>query len=150
MYLNNLDMKKINTLLIIATFAGLLSSCSSSQFGIRSATTYIELNKEDLQLSDRINAEAYEVRILGIDFSRLMKKESGNFDSQGYAVSGRVPVIGNSFNSSRVQNYALHNLLSANQDYDFVMYPRFEQKVTKVLFFYKKTETKVSARLGKL
>ena len=145
-------MKKLNILLLTTVIAGLLSSCTSSQIGIRNASTQIELHKEDFSLSERLTAQAEEVRILGVDFSRLVKKNSGNFDTEGYAINKKapIPIIGNSFAPNKVQNYALHTLLSENQEYDFIMYPRFEKKVTKVLFFYKKTETKVSARLGKL
>lgn len=126
------------------------SSCSTSQFGTKNETTYIELNKADLELSERTSAEAKELRILGINFSGIINRESANFNSDGYAIRNKIPIIGASFQPTRVQNNALYNLIKSNEDFDFVMYPRFTEKTKKVLFFYKKTETKVSARLGKI
>lgn len=143
-------MKKGKTILMVTAAIFFLSSCSTSQMASKSATTFIELKKADLELSKRATAEATEVRILGINFGGMINRESGNFNSDGYALRNSIPIIGESHNPTRVQNNALYKLLKSNEDFDFVMYPRFEEKTKKVLFFYKRTETKVSARLAKL
>ena len=143
-------MKKGNKLILLFVSIAFFCSCSTSQFGTKNETTFVELNKSDLELSERKSAEASEVRVLGINFSGIFNRESANFDADGYALRNRVPIIGSSFSITRVQNNALYNLIKTDEDYDFIMYPRFTERTKKVLFFYKKTETKASARLGKL
>jgi len=138
-------MKFKSLILVAAVAAFSLSSCKSSYHGVKNEHTYLELKKEDIQLSERVEASAKQVKVLGIDWARVAKKEGGSFDQNGY-----VSVVGGGFVPNKVQNYALHNLLLKNPDYDFVMYPRFQVQSTKVLIFFKKTEIKVTARLGKL
>lgn len=144
--------RSIFSILSVGLIALVMSSCTTSQLGISDSNAFIRFEKEDFSISEKISATAVETRILGIDFGRLFKKESGNFDSRGYAINPKVPVpfLSNKLTPTTVQNYTMHRLLSENPDYDVVLYPRFEEKEFNVLGLYRKTDTKVSARLGKL
>lgn len=137
---------------ILVGLVATMNSCKTAQLGVSDSNTYIRFEKADFTISDKVTATAQEIRVLGIDWSRLFKKESGNFDNRGYAINPKVPIpfLGSKLSPTQVQNYALHKLLLDNPDYEVVLYPRFEEKSIKVLGLYKKTETKVSARLGKL
>ena len=144
----------MRNVLIVSILTLFMSSCVVST-GIRSANTQVEFNKEDFEISEPFTAEAKVVRILGIDWKRLFKRQTGNFDSQGFASQGLTiksfaPYPGFITAFPTAQNYALYNLLKEHEGYDVVFYPRFEKDVVRIPFFYSKTKAKVTARLGKL
>ncbi len=139
-------MKKIHLILIIAAAGLLMQSCKTASLGIRHQSSYLELKAADLEVSQRMTAEAKTTRILGIDWSRL-------FNNNGAAIgSGYAPVIGDPYYklAGYDQNKALYKLLKENPDYDVVMYPRFEEKKFRILIFFSVTDTRVSGRLAKL
>lgn len=128
-----------------------LSSCSTSYQGIRKETTYIQFDKDDYEISSQLSGEATEIRLFGIDFARLFKKTSGNFDANGYAAIVNVPIVSTlAYSPKRAQQYALYNLLKYQSGYDVVIYPRFETKSSGIPFIYRVTTAKVTARLGRL
>ena len=144
--------KKLWNLFLIGAVGTMMYSCTSVGSGISKNNYIYEFGRNDIEVSDRKSAEASSTRIFGIDFARLFKKERGNFSSDGYAgvTDGfAVPIVGSLIDPTTVQNYALFNLINAEPDYDFVMYPRFEQKTSGIPFIFTTTNAKVSARLGK-
>ena len=147
-------MKKTYTILTLAAICGamLLSSCSSKLAGIHSSRIiHYELGRNDMDISDQMTASAEAMTILCIDWARLFKKESGSMNSSGYGgvVEGGIPILGAFMNPTKVQNYALYNLIAKDSQYDFVVYPRFTQESNGFPCFCK-TKATVTARLGKL
>lgn len=137
-------------LLFVVSF----SSCRLNSYNMREPNARVEFVKSDFALSNQLSAEAYSIRVLGIDWKRLFKKEVG-FVDQSYATidMANIPVIGVLLDD-KTSNYALYELMKNNPGYDVVFYPQYEKSVYKpalgIGFFYKKISVKTTARLGKL
>ena len=135
---------------VIATFA----SCTTLNHSMREPNTRVNLTKSDFTLSEQVSAEDKTVKILGIDFERLFKKETGVVDNGASSISlANMPVIGNVL-YDKTSNYALYNLMYTNPGYDVIFYPQYETKISKPVlgigFIVKITKVKTTARLGKL
>ena len=145
-------MKKNHSLVILGLL--LLSvSCTSINKSIKDGNASVRFTKSDFTLSDQLSAEASSTTILGIDFSRIFMRKTGQFGN-GEAISASVvPIIGNLV-TDHTSSYAVHNLLDENKGYDVVFYPQYEKKIIKPIlglgFLTKITTVKVSARLAKL
>ncbi len=145
-------MKKLSVLFCIVAIAASFTACRTAGNAVASQNILYEFGRNDMDVSDQKSAEASSTKIIGIDFARLFNKESGNFNSEGYAgvVKGQIPIVGVIINPTTVQNYALYNLLKAEPTYDFVLYPRFEQETKGIPFLFTTTKAKVTAKLGKI
>ncbi len=135
---------------VLATFA----SCTTLNHSMREPNTRVNLTKSDFTLSEQVSAEDKTVKILGIDFERLFKKETGVVDNGASSISlANMPVIGNVL-YDKTSNYALYNLMFTNPGYDVIFYPQYETKISKPVlglgFIVKITKVKTTARLGKL
>lgn len=148
---------------------GFLSSCSVSNYSMKYPNYRIEFYKADFEYSQQLMAEATSVRILGIDWQRLLNWESGQIDSDRFddgtqntvisahifadpivgVISTVVPVLGDR-GRGRVSSYALYNLMRNNPGYDIVIYPQYETKRYIIPIFYSKSTVKVTARLGRI
>lgn len=161
--------KKRFPYLLIFGLIGLLSSCSISNHSMKYPNYHIEFYKADFDYSQQVMAEVTSVRILGIDWQRLFKWESGQINSdrfdertQNIAISGNVlvdPIVGaistvipilGDYGKGKVSSYALYNLMRDNPGYDVVIYPQYETKKFIIPIFYSKRTVKVTARLGKI
>ena len=143
-------IKMVMFVAVIVTF----SSCTTLNHSMREPNTRLNLNKSDFSLSEQVTAEATCTKIIGIDFERLITKETGTVESGALSVSlASIPVIG-TYVADRTANYALYNLMTANPGYDVVFYPQYETKVIKPIlgigFITTITKVKTTARLGKL
>lgn len=140
-------MKKNYKLLSIFIVAILLSSCTAIHKTTKQPPSYVELDRDDFNLSDQETAEATSVTILGIDFERLFIKRTG---SDNYSAAS-VPVVGK-YLVDQTTGYALYNLLEDNDDTDFIFYPQVEKKVIcpiiGICLINKITTVKVKSRLG--
>jgi len=150
-------MKRFFYLSIAVIAISLFASCTSLNKTLREPNVRVELNKSDFSISDQFTAEAKSTKILGIDFDRLFKVETGTVEGSG-VVGGlislaSIPVIGNVM-ADKTSNYALYELMNNNTGYDVVFYPQYETKVVKPIigigFLTKITTVKVTARLAKL
>jgi hypothetical protein len=134
---------------VLATFA----SCTTLNHSMREPNTRVNLTKSDFTLSEQVSAEDKTVKILGIDFERLFKKETGVVDNGASSISmANMPVIGTVL-YDKTSNYALYNLMYTNPGYDVIFYPQYETKISKPLLLgciVKITKVKTTARLGKL
>ena len=135
---------------VLATFA----SCTTLNHSMREPNTRVNLTKSDFTLSEQVSAEDKTVKILGIDFERLFKKETGVVDNGASSISlANMPVIGTVL-YDKTSNYALYNLMFTNPGYDVIFYPQYETKISKTVlglgFIVKITKVKTTARLGKL
>lgn len=154
---------------VIISLALILSSCSVSNHSMKTPNYHIEFYKSDFEYSRQVTAEATSVRVLGIDWNRLFKWETGQISSDRFdqqtqnitvggnvvtetvagAFSAVIPVLGD-HGKGRVSSYALYNLMKENPGYDVVIYPQFESKKFIFPIFYSKRVVKVTARLGKI
>lgn len=144
-------MKNVLKLGLFGIVIGFLSSCTSLHQTMKEPNVFVELEKNDFELSDQVTGEATSNEFLFIDWSRLFNVESASTSGgAGISVSS-IPVIGG-FVSSKAQGYALYELMKANPGYDVVFYPQFETIVEKPIGIglIKTTKVKVTARLGKL
>jgi len=156
----------------------LITGCAVNTYSTNEIDNRLELTLADLEISEPFVAEAQVVRFLGIDFARLFKKEMGGYGStsitsssgtyysyssyesgDGYSststnISSSIsnvitkvlgPIIG-----SEASIYALYNLLNEHPDYDFILYPRVEERKSGIPILFTTTNVKVTARLGKL
>ncbi len=135
---------------VIATFA----SCTTLNHSMREPNTRVNFTKSDFTLSEHVSAEDKTVKILGIDFERLFKKETGVVDNGASSISlANMPVVGTVL-YDKTSNYALYNLMFTNPGYDVIFYPQYETKISKPVlglgFIVKITKVKTTARLGKL
>jgi hypothetical protein len=134
---------------VLATFA----SCTTLNHSMREPNTRVNLTKSDFTLSEQVSAEDKTVKILGIDFERLFKKETGVVDNGASSISmANMPVIGTVL-YDKTSNYALYNLMYTNPGYDVIFYPQYETIISKPLLLgciVKITKVKTTARLGKL
>lgn len=148
-------MKKSTTIFSAVVCSLLLfASCSTLNKTMREPNVRVELQKDDFVLSDQVTAEAKSVKVLGIDWKRLFTSKAGTIESGSSAISlANIPVVGTVV-IDRTSNYALYELMNANQGYDVVFYPQYETKVLKPIlgigFLTKITTVKTTARLGKL
>jgi len=140
-------MKK-SLILMGVSFIVLLSSTScltiprirQSQL-IMEPDASVKFDRDDFTLSDQVSAKALTIKFLGINFS---SKKS-------------VPMIGGFLpdrTKDRAEDNALHKLMSKNEGYDVIFYPKFATRTFKpflgIGFFLKITNVKATARLGKL
>jgi hypothetical protein len=122
----------------------------------------VELTKNDFELSKQVNATASTTKILGIDWNRLRKKNSGAVQSQANGAViplplpidiTNLPIIGNIL-FDKTAGYALYELMKSNEGYDVIFYPQYEITISKPILgiglFKTVTTAKVTARLGKL
>ena len=135
---------------VLATFA----SCTTLNHSMREPNTRVNFTKSDFTLSEQVSAEDKTVKILGIDFERLFKKETGVVDNGASSISlANMPVVGTVL-YDKTSNYALYNLMFTNPGYDVIFYPQYETKISKPVlglgFIVKITKVKTTARLGKL
>lgn len=123
-------------------FATAFTSCTSINKSMKESNTLVELKKEDFTLTEQVSGTAKQIKIIGVDWGRLFRKEKGKTVS--------TPLIGNKTTPGKVESYAIHDMLSSNMNYDVVFYPSFETTRLNILFLFTKTEVTVRARLGKL
>ena len=147
-------MKKI--ILLLSAVVLTTTSCTSVSRSMREPNTRLELTKNDFNLSDQVSATASSTKILSIDFARLFKKQTGSIDPDGSSnlvSASSIPVIG-SIVEDKTASYSLYELMSKNPNYDVVLYPQFETKISRpflgIGFIFKKTTVKTTSRLGQL
>ncbi len=147
-------MKKI--ILVLSVVVLTATSCTSLNHSMREPNTRLELSKSDFNLSDQVSASAKTTKILSIDFARLFSKKTGTIEqdrSYSDLSSVSIPVIGN-FMKDYTSNYALFELMAKNPNYDVVLYPQYETKISRPFlglgFILKITDVKATARLGQL
>ncbi|MDA0325842.1 MAG: hypothetical protein O3C53_07805 [Bacteroidetes bacterium] len=150
--------------------AVLMTSCSATHKTMKNPDSHIQFNKSDFTVTGQASASASTTRILGIDWERLFqKKKFGQVDQQVSSLTplsaASVPVIGSAITNlssggifslfrDNTASIATHNLITKNNSNDVVLYPRYQTTTAKPIlgigFIYKKTEVKVTARLGRL
>lgn len=145
---------KFSSLAFIASFIIALSSCTTYNHSMKEPYTRVNLNKSDFSLSEQVSAEAQSVKIIGIDWSRLFTKKTGEIHEGAVHISAAsIPVVGNLI-FDKTANYSLYELMNNNPGYDVVFYPQYETKIVRPIlgigFLTKITTVKTTARLGKL
>jgi hypothetical protein len=146
--LKNYIMKKV-LFVFVATML-LLSSCSTSRT-MRDSNARLNLTPADLEISEQYTAEAKVVKVFGIDWKRLFRKDGGSVEgapTSGGMSLANLPIIGG-FVQDRSQSYALSNLYQEHQGYDCVVFPKFTT-TRKNYVIFSTTVTKVESRLGKI
>ena len=144
----------INKFFAIVFVVTTLSSCIATNKTMREPNALVEFEKSDFTLSGQVAGTATTTRVLGIDWTRLFRANTGNVQSSGLASLSlaSIPVIG-TYIADVTSNYALYELMEANPGYDVVFYPQFETVVKRPVLLgiiYSKTTVKATARLGKL
>jgi hypothetical protein len=144
-------MKLFKSFAFLIVLVSVMAGCTATHRTMREPNVLVELDKADFTLSGQVEASASTTRILSIDWARLFKKESGSV--QGGVMSFTIPVIG-SLLMDPTANYALYNLMEANEGYDVVFYPQYSTTTKAPIlglgFLFKTTDVTVKARLGKL
>lgn len=145
--------KTISAFAILSVF---VTSCTTIGHSMKEPNNHIEFVKGDFTLSEQVSAEASSTKILGIDFTRLFKMETGTIEG-GSAIPNpatviyMVPVVG-TIAKGATANIALYTLMTNNAGYDVVLYPQYETKKVCPLGIpiISKETVKVTARLAKL
>jgi len=147
--------KFLKSTLLIIGLSAFVSSCTSVNKAMREPNSRVEFKKDDFTFSGQLSAEATSTKILGIDFKRLFNVQTGTVNQDGMMALpiniASIPVIGN-LAFDKTGNYALYELMKANQGYDVVFYPQYETTVKRPigLGIYKITTVKVTAKLAKI
>ncbi|MCX7697130.1 MAG: hypothetical protein N2Z72_05480 [Bacteroidales bacterium] len=143
-------MKK---LIVFLSLLGFLVSCTTISRIMREPQTRLELEREDLELSPQVTAEATTTKILGVDWARLFISKEASTEKDGFIPFSivNIPVIGNVL-LDKTANYALYELMEKNPGYDIVLYPQYEIKNLKPVGIpiVVITTAKVTARLAKI
>jgi len=157
-------MKKI-TLLLITVFI-LFSGCTMVNHSITTPVIYLS----DLDISDEVWGQAKSVKIFGIDFSRLLKR---NIESANIGMStSEIPIIGpeitgipafqsvgltiiNTESSVgltiiNTESLALQDLLKKNSEYDVLISPKYSRTIDGFWPIYWTETVMVKARIGKI
>jgi hypothetical protein len=155
----------LTTMIILVAF----NSCKIQSRSMKTPNYHIEFYKGDFEYSGQVIAEATTVRVMGVDWRRLMKWHAGSIESDRFniqdqslningtiigesvyaAVSAIIPVIGN-VGKGRTSNYALFKLMQENPGYDVVIYPQYYNKSFIIPLFYSKRNVQVTARLARI
>ncbi len=146
-------MKNI-TLILITVFI-FFSGCTMVNHSITTPVIYLS----DLDISDEVWGQAKSVKIFGIDFGRLLKRniESANI---GMA-SSPIQIITSKFDPEtsaqslgltivNTDNLALQDLLNKNKEYDVLIAPKFSKTIEGFWPFYWTETVMVKARIGKI
>ena len=144
-------MKKTKIAILGLMFAIAFSSCTLNSKMMREPSAIMEWKKDDFSYSGQVTGEATVVKILGIDFARLFKKEVGT--SSGGVASASIPIIGpllEKFLGDKSVGYAMYDMMEKNQGYDVVFYPSVDMKKTGIPVLFTTTKVKVTARLAKI
>lgn len=144
-------MKETKTTLLGLICAIGLASCTLNTKMMREPNAHMEWKKDDFTYSAQVTGEATSVKIVGIDWARLFKKEVGN--TQGGVASSSIPIIGpilDKFLGDKTVSYAMFDMMDKNQGYDVILYPSIDVRKKGIPFFYTTTKAKVTARLAKL
>ena len=139
-------MKFLRILMVFTAIAVMFTSCTIKSHSMKSPNNYVEFKKEDFEFSGQVSGEATQVKIIGIDFARLFQQKLGEVESAGQL---QIPVIG-SFIATKVNLYALYNVMKDNPGYDVVFYPQYETQKTGIPIIFTTTKVKVTARLAKI
>ena len=135
-------MKKLFTILLGIT---IISSCTLSTKTMKQPWSSVDIKMNDFNLSTQQSADASSVTIFGIDFERLFIKKLGN------PVAVSVPIVGKYLNDPTT-SYAMYNLLEANEDADFIFYPKVDKTticpIIGICLLTKITKVEVKAKLG--
>jgi hypothetical protein len=146
-------MKKI-TLLLITVFI-FFSGCTMVNHSITTPVIYLS----DLDISDEVWGQAKSVKIFGIDFSRLLKR---NIESANIGMStSEIPIIGPeitgipAFQSVgltiiNTESLALQDLLKKNSEYDVLISPKYSRTIDGFWPIYWTETVMVKARIGKI
>ena len=162
---------------LILISALLITGCALNSYSTTGLNNRLELTVADLDISEPYTAEIQVVKYFGIDFERLFKKEIGYEGSMTINSSSRSNISysshesnGHKSNSMSINNtvsnminkivrpiigseasvYAYYKLLDEHPNYDFVLYPRIEERRSGIPFVMTTTNIKMVARLGKL
>ncbi|MCB0697994.1 MAG: hypothetical protein KDC07_11550, partial [Chitinophagaceae bacterium] len=140
--------------LLAAAVAVSFASCTTTSRTMREPNSLVKFEKDDFIFSDQVDGTAKEIKVLGIDWSRLLKKESGYIGDKSAVTSAKIPVVGSMIATDKVGNYALYNMMIDNPGYDVAFYPKYAYKVRRpaigIGFIVKITEVKATARLAKI
>ncbi|MEX0986150.1 MAG: hypothetical protein WD052_01645 [Bacteroidales bacterium] len=145
----------LRTIILIGTVFFLFTGCTAVNKSMREPNSRLELELSDFTLSEQVAAEATSTKIVGIDWQRLFKQETGTVQGSSSIQinAANIPVIGN-YLVDQTANYALYELMVNNPNYDVVIYPQYETTIEKPIlgigFIIKTTTVKTTARLGKL
>ena len=162
---------------LILISALLITGCALNSYSTTGLNNRLELTVADLEISEPYIAEIQVVKYFGIDFERLFKKEIGyegsttirSSSGSNYSYSSHES-NGNKYNSMSISTsvsniinkvvrpltgsdatvYAYYKLLDEHPNYDFVLYPRVEERRSGIPFIMTTTNIKMVARLGKL
>lgn len=144
-------MKTTKAIIFGLMFAVGFSSCTLNTKMMREPNAIMQWKKDDFTYSAQVSGEATVVKILGIDFARLFKKEVGS--TTGGVTSASIPIIGpllDKFIGDKSVGYAMYDMMEKNKDYDVVLYPSVDMKKSGIPILFTTTKVKVTARLAKL
>ncbi len=167
------------TTITVLVAALLCTGCQLNRRSMRESNYQIWLNKADITYTEQLTGQAEQSRFLGIDFKRLFARKYdmggiGNLPPDPTIVNsissintsvlastkggGQNPpssifnlnnIIGLNSGISRVEQFAINELIKKNPGYDLIMFPQFEVQ-RKWYVFGSKTAVVVKARMAKM
>jgi len=133
-------------ILFALTICFMLSNCTNVTHSISTPTIYLK----DLDITDEVWGQAKSVKILGIDYNRILKRKVEGATIGGSANSMNVITQTPSLSLYNTESLALHNLLKKNTEYDVIISPKFSKTIDGFWPIYWTETVMVKARIGKI
>ena len=124
----------------------MLSHCTTVTHSISTPTIYLK----DLDITDEVWGQAKSVKILGIDYNRVLKRKVEGATIGGSANDMNVITQTPSLTLYNTESLALQNLLKKNTEYDVIISPKFSKTIDGFWPIYWTETVMVKARIGKI
>ena len=133
-------------ILFALTICFMLSNCTNVTHSISTPTIYLK----DLDITDEVWGQAKSVKILGIDYNRVLKRKVEGATIGGSANDMNVITQTPSLTLYSTESLALQNLLKKNTEYDVIISPKFSKTIDGFWPIYWTETVMVKARIGKI
>ena len=133
-------------ILFALTICFILSNCTNVTHSISTPTIYLK----DLDITDEVWGQAKSVKILGVDYNRILKRKVEGATIGESANSMNVITQTPSLSLYNTESLALQNLLKKNSEYDVIISPKFSKTIDGYWPIYWTETVMVKARIGKI
>lgn len=133
-------------ILLVLTISFIISNCTNVTHSISTPTIYLK----DLDITDEVWGQAKSVKILGIDYNRVIKRKVEGATIGGSANGMNVITQTPSLSMYNTESLALQNLLKKNTEYDVIISPKYSKTIDGFWPIYWTETVMVKARIGKI
>ena len=133
-------------ILFVLIISFIISNCTNVTHSISTPTIYLK----DLDITDEVWGQAKSVKILGVDYNRILKRKVEGVTIGESANSMNIITQTPSLSLYDTESLAIHNLLKKNTEYDVIISPKFSKTIDGFWPIYWTETVMVKARIGKI